>query len=75
MDIVQQFACIACGGTELCFGELGKPSNIFIPSGVFTIYGFRTRSYVCLSCGHVNTYVPREKVERLKRKFKEDEDI
>lgn len=61
--------CTSCGSAELCFGNLGTGTNSFIPSGVFTVYGFRIRSYVCLECGLVHHYIPKDKLQRLRQRF------
>ncbi len=66
--------CPLCGASELCFGYIGNSSNVFVPSGVFTIHGFRTRSFACLSCGHVSQFVPRDKLEKLREKFHEHDE-
>jgi len=63
------FRCLACGSTELCFGYLGTAANVFVPTGVFTIHGFRTRSYVCLSCGTMGHFIAKDKLEKLKEKI------
>jgi hypothetical protein len=65
--------CSACGGSDIVFGYLGGTSNIFVPSGVFTMNGFRTRTFVCLKCGHVNQYLSKLKLEKLREKFKSQE--
>jgi DNA-directed RNA polymerase subunit RPC12/RpoP len=65
-----QFKCIACGSTELCFGYQGTAANVFVPTGTFTVHGYRSRSYVCLKCGHMSDYIPKDKLEKLKEKFK-----
>ncbi len=61
--------CLACNGTELVFGYLGGTASVFVPSGVFTMYGFKTRTFVCLKCGQVNQYVSKSKLEKLREKF------
>lgn len=70
MVVDDTFKCTACGGTDLCFGNLGTGTNSFIPSGVFTVYGFRIRSFVCLKCGHVQNYIPKDKLQRLRQRFR-----
>jgi predicted nucleic-acid-binding Zn-ribbon protein len=74
MQNVSKLCCVACGGEKLCFGYLGigGVSNVFIPSGVFSVSGSKTRSYVCLNCGYVNQYIPESKLERLRGRFKEE---
>lgn len=64
------FKCSACEGTELCFGYQGTAANVFVPTGTFTLHGYRSRSYVCLKCGHMSHYIPKDKLEKLKEKFK-----
>lgn len=65
-----QFKCIACGSTDLCFGYQGTAANVFVPTGTFTLHGYRSRSYVCLRCGNMSQYIPKDKLEKLKEKFK-----
>lgn len=74
MQNISKLCCVACGGENLCFGYLGIKgvSNVFIPSGVFSVSGSKTRSYVCLNCGYVNQYMPENKLERLRGRFKEE---
>ena len=66
--------CVACGSTHLCFGYIGTSSNAFVPSGVFTLHGYRTRSYVCLDCGHVSQYLPKDKIDKLKEKLSDQQE-
>ncbi len=66
---IVSFKCLNCGSTELCFGYLGTTSNVFVPTGVFTVHGYRTRSYVCLKCGYMGNYLPKDKLEKLREKF------
>jgi hypothetical protein len=75
MAVNDKFKCIACGSTELCFGYLGTPANVFIPTGVFTLHGFKTRSYVCLRCGQTGNYIPKYKLVKLREKFKAQEEF
>ena len=63
--------CLICGSTDFCFGYQGAASNVFVPSGMFTIHGYRTRSYVCLNCGHMGNYIAKDKLERLREKLKD----
>jgi hypothetical protein len=71
MAVNDQFhlKCVSCGSTELCFGYLGTAANVFVPTGVFTLHGFKTRSYVCLKCGQMGQYIPKDKLEKLKEKL------
>jgi len=64
------FKCIACGSTDLCFGYQGTAANVFVPTGTFTLHGYRSRSYVCLKCGNMSQFIPKDKLEKLKEKFK-----
>ena len=72
MQSISKFSCTSCGGESLCYGYVGISSNVFVPSGVYTVGGFRTRSFVCLNCGYVGQYIPKSKVEKLKQKLRED---
>lgn len=63
------FKCPACGSTELCFGYFGTSSNVFVPSGIFTFHGYRTRSFVCLKCGHLSQFIPKDKLMKLREKL------
>lgn len=67
--------CTACGSQRLVFGYNGNASNVFVPSSVFVIYGFRVRSYVCLDCGHVGQFISKEKLEKLKARVGEREEL
>ncbi|MCU0286985.1 MAG: hypothetical protein MUF15_11370 [Acidobacteria bacterium] len=69
MPFQNTIKCMSCGSTELCFGYLGTTSNTFVPTGVFTVHGYRSRSYVCLKCGQMGLYMPQDKLEKLKEKF------
>jgi len=70
MAIKEEYKCPICGSMDLCFGYLGTPGTTFIPTGVFTIHGFKTRSYVCLKCGYLTNYIPRDKLRKLAEKIK-----
>lgn len=65
------YACLACGSTRLVFGYLGGGASLFIPSGVFTMNGFRTRTYVCTDCGQIGQFLTQEKLARLREKFRD----
>jgi hypothetical protein len=67
---IKGFSCVQCGCTELCYGYLGLSGRTFVPSGIFTAHGIRTRSYVCLHCGYIGQYIPKDNLEKLKEKFK-----
>jgi len=66
---VPEHRCVACGGSEVCFGYLGTGGQSFIPSGIFTMAGYSTRAYVCLHCGFVHQYLPPDKLASLKNKL------
>jgi len=66
----EKFKCLGCGSTDLCFGYQGTSSNVFVPSGVFTIHGYKTRSYVCLKCGQMGHFMAKDKLEKLREKIK-----
>jgi len=53
MSEIDKFCCVRCGSENLCYGHLGSTPNVFIPSGIFTVHGFKTRSYVCTDCGYL----------------------
>lgn len=74
MQNIDKFSCVACGGENLCFGYLGigGVSNVFVPSGVFSVSGSKTRSYVCLNCGYVGQYIPKNKLERMRDRFTQE---
>ena len=42
-----------------------------MPSGIFTIHGYRIRSYVCLNWGSIGQYISKDKLDNLREKFKE----
>ena len=67
----QVFKCPQCDSSELCFGYQGTASNVFVPSGVFTFHGYKTRAFVCLKCGSLSHYIPKDRLAKLKEKFKE----
>lgn len=69
MKFNRELTCVSCGSKNLCYGYTGTTTNIFVPSGTFVVHGYRTRSYVCLGCGHIGQYIPGSKLERLKQKF------
>ena len=68
---LDDFNCVACGGKNLCYGYIGMGgvTNVFVPSGVFRVSGFRTRSYVCMNCGYIGQYLPKSKLDKLKTHF------
>jgi hypothetical protein len=65
------FKCLACGSTDLCFGYQGTAANVFVPSGVFTFHGYKTRSYVCLRCGQMGHFMAKDKLDKLREKIKD----
>jgi len=72
MPLGLEACCVACGSKNLCFGTLGtSASNVFIPSGIFTVHGYKTRSYTCLDCGYVNQYLPKDRLDKLKEKLRD----
>lgn len=71
MSDIDKFCCVRCGSENLCYGHLGSTPNVFIPSGIFTIHGFKTRSYVCVDCGYLGTYISRNRLEKLREKLKD----
>jgi DNA-directed RNA polymerase subunit RPC12/RpoP len=75
MAISDEFKCTLCGSTDQCFGYLATPANVFIPTGIFTFHGFKSRSYVCLKCGHITNYIPPDKLARLREKFINREEL
>ena len=70
MDADQKKLCLACQRSNLCFGYIGTSSNTFVPAGIFSVTGFRTRSYVCLDCGHVGQFLMEDKIKKLREKLK-----
>ncbi len=69
MKFKREFTCVDCGGKNVCFGYTGSTSNVFVPSGIFVVHGYRTRSYVCLDCGHISQYIPESGLEKLRLRF------
>jgi hypothetical protein len=70
MTTPRKITCVACKGGNICFGYVGTASNTFVPSGIFSVGGYRIRSYVCLECGHMGQYLPEDKINKLKEKLK-----
>jgi len=68
--VTEQYKCLACGSTDLCFGYQGTATNVFVPTGVFTFHGYKTRSYVCLRCGQMGHFMAKDKLEKLRAKLK-----
>jgi len=68
--VSEKFKCLSCGSTDLCFGYQGTATNVFVPTGVFTIHGYKTRSYVCLRCGQMGHFMAKDKLEKLRAKLK-----
>jgi DNA-directed RNA polymerase subunit RPC12/RpoP len=68
--VTEKYKCLACGSTDLCFGYQGTAANVFVPSGVFTFHGFKTRTYVCLRCGQMGHFMAKDKLEKLRAKLK-----
>ncbi len=71
MENKMMHKCQSCGSTSLVFGYLGGTASVFVPSGIFTMYGFKTRTFLCLKCGQVSQYLPQSKLIKLREKFKE----
>ncbi|MCP4152309.1 MAG: hypothetical protein GY757_31520 [bacterium] len=69
MALKDELKCTLCESTEICFGYLGSAANVFVPTGTFTIHGYRTRAYVCLNCGHLGHYISMDKLEKLRNKL------
>jgi len=63
------FCCLACGGKELCLGYQGTAASMFIPSNMFTLNGYRIRTYVCLKCGHVGQYMSKDRLQKLRERY------
>lgn len=72
MPNTDSLMCAACGSKDLCFGHVGTPGNVFVPTGLFTVYGFKIRAYVCLDCGYIGQFLPKDKIGRLKGRFGDD---
>lgn len=69
----QGFKCLACGQSEVIFGYLGlAATNVFVPSGVFNVGGYRTRAYLCVQCGNISQYVPQDRLDKLRERFHQD---
>lgn len=66
---LQSYTCVHCGSSDLCYGYQGTASNVFVPSGTFTFHGYKTRSYVCMKCGLIGHYIPKNSLEKLKYKL------
>lgn len=71
MTFKREFSCLVCGGKNTCFGYTGSTTNVFVPSGLFVMRGYRTRSYVCLDCGQISQYIPETGLQKLRTRFKE----
>ncbi len=69
MAAQMDYKCLVCGGTDLCFGYVGTPANVFVPTGTFTFHGFKTRSYVCLKCGNVGHFMSKDRLQKLRERF------
>jgi len=67
--------CTACGSQRLVFGYTGNASNAFVPKNIFVVYGFRVRAFVCLDCGHVGQFISREKLNKLRSRVGEREEL
>ena len=67
--------CVACGSKKIIFGYLGTSANSFVPVNIFTIYGYRTRAFVCQDCGYVSQFLSKEKLEKLNRRVGEREEL
>lgn len=67
-ETFDRFKCTQCGSTDLCFGYLGTAANVFVPTGFWTLHGYRTRSFVCLKCGSLGHYIPQHKLVKLREK-------
>ena len=70
MIVKDKFSCTMCGSTELCYGYLGTAANVFVPSGIFTLHGYKTRSFVCLRCGYLGQFIAKDKLEKLRERIK-----
>ena len=74
MSSIDRHICVSCGSKTLIYGYvgIGGVTGVFVPSGVFRVSGFRTRSYVCLKCGYVGQFLPESKLQKLKVQFKDE---
>ncbi len=68
---LEKSRCAKCSSQTVCYGYMGSGGSVFVPSGVFTVNGYRLRSFVCLNCGFVESYVPKYKLEKLKEKLED----
>ena len=66
---LEKSTCTKCGSQSVCYGYMGSATNVFVPSGVFTVHGYRLRSFVCLKCGFIENYLPKFKLEKLREKI------
>ncbi len=62
--------CPSCGNTELCFGYFGNTTNVFVPTGIFTLHGYKTRSYLCIQCGHLGQFMTQDRVRKIRDRLK-----
>jgi len=69
MDQNRPYTCLSCGSNKLVFGYMGGAANVFVPSGIFTMNGFKTRSYTCLDCGQIGHFLPMDKLVRLRERY------
>lgn len=69
MDEKRNYVCQACKSSKLIFGYLGGAANVFVPSGIFTMNGFKTRTFVCLECGQLGQFISTDKLVKLREKF------
>ncbi len=69
MDQNRHYTCLACGSSRLVFGYLSGGGSIFVPSGIFTMNGFRTRTYVCMDCGQLGHFLSMQKLVKLREKY------
>lgn len=69
MDQNRPYSCLACGSSRLVFGYLSGGASLFVPSGIFTMNGFKTRTYVCLDCGQLGHFLSQERLTKLREKY------
>lgn len=66
---LKRSVCTKCGSSKVCYGYMGSGGNVFVPSGIFTVHGYRIRAFVCLRCGYIENYIPEDKLQKLRDKI------
>ncbi len=70
--------CPKCGGTDILFvegnaGAYGAGNNIMTGATIFS--AVLVGRYICCKCGYSEEWIDLKDVEKLKKKYQDDDEI